>query len=906
MSNALTGNYDVVLEITIDAIDRILATIHQKGDSGTPKFLHSATGRVGDASLTHFPVAEDFLLQNFGGKIADINSVPPATLQTLEKDLLGLQGQSAKVVQDVGGLLSSETAESIGSIVNAVFDVKLVRGTVQVQVGSPGLSVSAGSTNEITATASIRARYVPDPNTAALPSPIHGDVQAAFTLNYNPSGANGKPALEAQPTTDKNKISFTAAPGSLTAAEAAQITRQVQKFVMKKFAPIGTPLPDGFQFTQFKGLSSGSTRVVALPAKLTGNPLPASNLSGINNVFLGSGDDFAAAVSKDYIDTTIFQPILNQLQTIGWSEDVTILFHWVSISASVTGASVSWQPGIISLVISAHLHIWKAIGSNEDYDFTVTQNLTLTLESSDIRVERVGDIVIQGLPQDYVDKATPSLQSARDSAMNALQPIPLSSIPIGKALNPFGADAYFKKVDIAADGVILRGKAVISPRPAPIVDYTESSDHKSLTAFKSWIPGGVINDFVWSWLVPTGIFPWNRALKQLTQKHSFVFDWSPKKVPGQFPPPPPWSVFNLCLTIDGSQAATSSTIGGPISASSSGSCSTGQPEWMDIEPAWWANLLMIPVWGPDPGPESVLETGIIAQINVRPAAVNAADVNATAAQSTRKHTRSTALIHFAGAASSPLSILSDAVDRSSHRQSAIPIFVVLPAGTFRQRRSVVEAQLGKFSADLSLPLVITEDYEGGWSSAFPATGAAGAGGIPATYLLGPDGQIAWQHQGAVDSATLKGALDQFVVPAAIQRPRLARCALRVGSPIPDFIFDVPGGKNLRGKSLLLTFYKSWSTPCLNQLRLLQQIHQGTAGHGPAIVAIADGEAQKQVDDAVHQNGLDILIVPDPNRSFARRCGINCWPTTIIVRQDGLIGSINFGAGRPQSSAVAAA
>src|SRR5262249_8694801 len=160
--------------------------------------------------------------------------------------------------------------------------------------------------------------------------------------------------------------------------------------------------------------------------------------------------------------------------------------------------------------------------------------------------------------------------------------------------------------------------------------------------------------------------------------------------------------------------------------------------------------------------------------------------------------------------------------------------------------------------------------------------------------LGPDGQIAWQHQGAMDSATLTGALDQFVIPAAIQRPRLARCALRAGSPIPGLIYDVPGGKNLRGKTLLVTFYKSWSTPCLNQLPLLQQIHQGAAGNGPGIVAIADGEAPKQVDDVVRQSGLDILVVPDPNRSIARRCGINCWPTTIVVRQDGLIGSINFG------------
>jgi peroxiredoxin len=898
MSNALTGDYDVVVEITTEAIDRLLANIHQTGDSGSPKFLHSATGRVGDPTLTKFSVAEGFLLQNFGDKIADINSVPPATLQNLEQDLLAVQSGSNKVAKHIGGLLSSETAESIGSIVGAVVDIKLVRGSAQVQVGSPGISINAGSTGEITVSAPIRARYIPDPNTAALPLPIHGEVQAAFTVSYNPTGANGKPALEAKPTTDKNKIAFLPATGSLTAVEGAQITRQVQKFVMNRFAPIGTPLPDGFGLTHFKGLSSGGAELIALPAKLSGSPLPASKLAGISKVFLGAADDFAVAVSKDYIDNSLFQPIINQLLNFTWAQDFYFIFEVASASAWVTGVSVVWNPGVISLVIAGHLHVWKAIGSNVEDDFTITQNLTLNLESSDLRVQLLGDPVVAGLPDDYVNDAWSSILGARDSAMQVLQPIPLSSIPIGDALGTFGASAHFTAVDVTADGVTLHGKVLIGTRPAPFVDYSESSDHKSLTAFKSWIPGGVIDDFVWTWQVPTGPLPWNRALKQLTQKHSFVFDWSPKKVLGQLAPPAPWTIYNLCLTIDGTQEGSTAHLGKSVSATiGDGSCATGQPEWADIEPAWWTNLLMIPVWGPDPGPESILESSIIAQINVRPAASHA-----VATQALRRQTRSSVIVHFAGAAGAPLPALSEAMDRSRYRQSAIPIFVILPAGSFKQRRSVVEARLGTFAADLSLPLVITEDYEGGWSGAF----AAGrAGDTPATYLLGPEGQIAWQHQGAIDSAAFTAVLDQFVIPAPIQRPRLARSALRVGSPLPDFVYDASGGRKLRGQSLLVLFYKSWSTPCLNQLRQLQQIYRGTAGRGPMAIAIADGEAQKQVDDVLRQNGLDILVVPDSDRSIARRCGINCWPTMVSVRKDGLISRINFGAGRPQPASVAA-
>jgi hypothetical protein len=898
MSNALTGDYDVVVEITTDTIDRLLANVHQTGDTGSPKFLHSVTGRIGDPTFTQFSVAEGFLLQNFGDKIADINSVPPASLQNLEQDLLAVQSASDQVAREIGGVLSAESAQSIGSIVGAVLDVKPVRGTAQVQVGSPAISVSAGSTAEITVSAQIRARYLPDPGTAALPSPIHGEVQAAFAVSYNPAGSNGKPALEAKPTTDKNKIIFLPAAGTLTAVEGTQITRQVQKFVMNSFAPISTPLPDGFKLTDFKGLSSGGIKVIALPAKLAGSPLPATKLAGVSNVFLGLADDFAVAVSKDYIDNTLFQPIINQLQNFTWAEDFYVIFEVASASAWVTSVSVVWNPGVISLVIAAHLHVWKAIGSNVEDDFTVTQNVTLSLESSDLRVQLLGDPVISGLPDDYVNDAMPSILSARDSAMQSLQPIPLSSIPIGDALGTFGAKAHFTAVDVTADGVTLHGKVLIPKRPAPFVDFSESSDHQSLTAFKSWVPGGVIDDFVWSWQVPTGPLPWNRAVKQITQKHTFVFDWSPKKVLGQSSPPPPWTIHNLCLTVEGSQVGTNAYGQKLVSATfGDGSCSTGQPEWLDIEPAWWTNLLMIPVWGPDPGPESILESGIIAQINVRPGANQGA-----AAQALRRHTRSSVIVHFAGAAGAPLPALSEALGRSRYRQSAIPVFVVLPAGSFKHRRSVVEARLGTFAADLSLPLVITEDYEGGWSGAFAAGKTADT---PTTCLLGPEGEISWQHQGAIDSAGLTAALDQYVIPAPIQRSRLARSAMRVGSPLPDFIYDASGGRKLRGKPLQVLFYKSWSTPCLNQLRQLQQIHRGTAGRAPVTVAIADGEAQKQVDHVLHHNGLDILVVPDPDRSIARRCGINCWPTMITVRKDGLISRINFGAGRPRPSSVAA-
>ncbi len=50
MANALTGGFDAVLQVRVEAVNRILATLHQRGASkdASPSFLHSVATRVGD------------------------------------------------------------------------------------------------------------------------------------------------------------------------------------------------------------------------------------------------------------------------------------------------------------------------------------------------------------------------------------------------------------------------------------------------------------------------------------------------------------------------------------------------------------------------------------------------------------------------------------------------------------------------------------------------------------------------------------------------------------------------------------------------------------------------------------------------------------------------------------------
>jgi hypothetical protein len=181
-------------------------------------------------------------------------------------------------------------------------------------------------------------------------------VQAAFTVRYDPAGSNGKPAFKVKPSTDKSKIAFIPAPGTLTAAQAAQITRELRRFMISKFADCGMEVPVDFKFTQFKSLVAGGTEAIALPIKLSpGGALPASALGSVTNLFLNSGDDFAVAISKDYINSML-QPLLQQIKSTIPPQSFNAVFFGGEVS--ISDAWVECNPGVLTAVVAGHLHIW--------------------------------------------------------------------------------------------------------------------------------------------------------------------------------------------------------------------------------------------------------------------------------------------------------------------------------------------------------------------------------------------------------------------------------------------------------------------------------------------------------------------------------------------------------------------
>ena len=52
MSNPLTGDFDAAVEVRVETLNRILATLHQKKafEGASPSLLHSVAARVGEVA----------------------------------------------------------------------------------------------------------------------------------------------------------------------------------------------------------------------------------------------------------------------------------------------------------------------------------------------------------------------------------------------------------------------------------------------------------------------------------------------------------------------------------------------------------------------------------------------------------------------------------------------------------------------------------------------------------------------------------------------------------------------------------------------------------------------------------------------------------------------------------------
>lgn len=872
MANQLTGGFDAVVQIALRQLDGLLATLHVNGASETAalRTLHSARFRVGEPRR---PFPDLLGLADWVHRVRD--DEPPQDGRDLRDRLVTTAppGVTNRLREAFEGLVL-DTIEEPAAV---------IRGIVEAQVSSVTLSIPQGSTSEITTRARVRAHYRPRPDTTPLPSPIHGELHATFDVRVLNTPAGRR--LDIRPSADDDKIRFVGAPGSgLDAVEASRLSSEARKLLRTELALPPVDLPDDLPFDAFTGVGSGSQRAIALPLQLSDAPAPPGAIQHMTRSAVGPSG-FALGISDDFVRRlidieAIREAIKRQRINIRFT---TIFGGGFTITYRLRfseGPSLTFKNGHFE--ISGRIEVETGTPGFPDGFVSFSQDLVLFVDAG----SQVVTLAAAGEPdvdeswfiphgravrtvKTEVRNAIENNQSTvRDVFANARQTFQSGLRTFDHTANP-----RFVAIDIIPDGIVARGDIASAPRPVPVVDVRETSDGTHFTAFHSWVPGGRIDRLVWSWVeYPGGPTMFGGVQRTAVEQHRFLL-------------PKPAGITTrsqICLRVEG---ALLSSGGVAIPVAGGTTCLAPDPGTVLALPAWFEPI-NVPVWQPD----------IAADLRVRDAV--AAHVSVGTIGTVPAGPGHNTLVYFADwTQAGPLDELGRALAAIKRPLRSLALIVIAPTGAFDERRREIEAKLASIPEPYATHLHVTEDDEGGWSRTFNVSRA------PGTFLLDARRRFVWRHDGTPDGRTLSTALDRFASAAPPLRHMPLRLAVKPGDLAPDGTFDTAHGDTtalhrLRGRRVILTFWQSWSTPSLRELRRMQEDYERLRAEGTTILGLHGGRVE-EIDRVRRTHGITFPLVQDAQQQIAVRYGVRCWPTTVTLNEAGRVEEIRPGG--PQKS-----
>src|SRR5262245_9064393 len=540
MANKLTGSYDAVALISRRQLNGLLASLQQNGAGDQPplRLGHNGVLRVGDPK----PTKPELVRLRFRNWIRNFQSAGgPSNLDDFRARLaVNAPPGAAKMMEEEFSKLLKGRPERQPS--------KKPRGRVKLQLSSPTIILADGATSEATLLTDVRAHYDPDSGAgeiAAADHPLHGEVRAAFELSVLSSASGRK--LSVRPSSKDSKIEFIAAAGTgLTGAEVSRISGEVRDIVREKFTPQPVDLPPDFPFSEFKVMGSGANQVVALPIQVSASPLPTGRIQDLDESFADSSG-FAFAASKEHVED-LLEPLFDAVSdavrdfkretTIGVTVLCVPLTQTIKFTLQLKfGPSLECESGQIKLSASLKL----VVRPGADVSFTFTQKFKLAHDASTQQLTLQADgnpSVNTNLPFNFLHEAFENaIKAARDDALSG------GAAPVNDAVNGVFAGARQKligglkifdesasttltAVKITKDGLIVRGEIGSGPRQAPVVQFNEIDEGRAFSALATWIPGGKIDRYIWSWAGHSGKGPaklFSVSHKSSIETHRFIF-----------------------------------------------------------------------------------------------------------------------------------------------------------------------------------------------------------------------------------------------------------------------------------------------------------------------------------------------------------------------------------------------
>lgn len=898
MANKVAGEFDAVLQLSGRVLDRLMASLHQNG--AEPAGFQSPQSGVGEvvgeaiarARLPAFPHSVFF-------RIGD--PPPPRLLlvigqQTAQNLQDASQYDSTTGVADAATAIaasgelqqasSSRAAAAAAAMANALDGV---RGTVRAQLAVPRLEL-INAARRFIIEVPIRARYTPDVGTTALPEFIHGTVRAEYSVRELPPLSDGKWRLRV--SVIPASVSFQSY-GPDT-SDDARIARQIARLLQTRFVPADEHV--GFRLHTIKPMAAGgfSAVTIALPI---GDEEPQGSLDTFASMLL-QGNDFAFGVNAALIEAVANQAAATLqgqgVHTTGEALDLLITVQNATATYSFEGGNAG------TITITATIRVQGVLLTmNVDFSFDVTQRLTLEFDPAarvltlkkNQGVKLPPWVKVAAQITDSLGFLDAKVDAAINTAQSELAKISGLTGKLNELLRQFDAwpRTQLTSAGFEADGMILRGKISLAARIAPVVEFGKLSTLDGYSACPSWLPGGRIDSFHWrwSWFYPTQstvISPPAQGASTLTHMDRFIM--RPQgSVPGLHAAPASLMTGAVCLNVRGVQIDAQS--GDPVQVDTS-VMALPRPVCQFFSP----NLQMDVPLGRGRLLSRLHQKRVLEPKTVWPE-VALLDLGNVISEG---QTSLVCYFHEPPRAQD-FGVLRRAIEESGRRDSGLLVAVVLGEAVALPDRV---SELGEAIAAMRAYVLVAEDVQRGWASAFDIRGDRRGFEL---RLVTPGGRIAWSSDAPAGARELAAALREHVVAAPFPELQPVAVGVQPGFEPPATWLELAPSEGislraLRGSAVVLCFVRTDSESSNAQIAALDRQADVFARRSALVVAIvadADASAARALKETL---AVSHYVAGDPDGAITRRWGIRLWPTTVVINEQGIVERVQLGAEFP--------
>ncbi|MDB5579443.1 MAG: hypothetical protein JWR80_4619 [Bradyrhizobium sp.] len=840
MTNPITGDYDAVLQVSGQTLNRLVASLHQNAwaKPKLPSFPHSITLRIGD-------------------------------------------GPS---IEGVRGWIDAQTSTPRVELIHGVSD----RFNFQVDIRARFTADPSSTPIPEFIHGTVFAQY----QIHDIDPRCHGWENRSKDYVWF---RVVRDSVVFKGTAESDSNPFIIVTGIVDeAAINNRISRLIAFLLATRFEATPHRVSQRFRPSNMRSLSApigGSA--IAIPIILSG--APAGSITSLDNLFL-DGHDFAIALHVDVL-MGIVQPMLIEIRALAPTY-TTVFTSFIGTTttihstARVTGATAKWEANGGDHAI-LRLHADGVVDSDSslapDISFSVDQAIWVQFDPDGealvpTALEPAISVHAHGLlaTQSLTDKVAAAIKAAVKARTQGLGPISVSGrAELVAQLTTLDdrAGAAFQDAVFTIYGVVMRGRIWVAPRLAPVVKFHMMGKRDGFSAYEAWAPGGRIDTIHWSWAVDNGT-----PNQDSTRSDRFVLErpkarrskWGGSFLTGTQQLPGLDTAGIVCLTLTGVQLNPVTGHDEPFVTRRQ--CTRygffiGLGGYTDV------GKLVHKLWpvGEKPGGPPPVEAGVIE------IAGHSVDFSVSA---------NTLIVNFGESFDADAGeALEQGIAACLREDAGLTIIALFREGILTRGQQIL-ARIEELSMRVGVHAQAIEDVGGAWCARL-----AFAPDRLGFRLLTPGGGMTWMHDGKLEGDAIAQVLNVHlrkspVSRAVIVKPAIERGQLVVGSTFrPDFNLEAdsncpsqPLGRLDSGAVVAFIDHNSESSKA--QLRAILHHQRQKGDDAPVLIAVVDADTEAAA--AIMRSNPDFVALSDSSGALAQRFGIRVRPTTMVIDGEGSV------------------